>query len=228
MVLAAMPFVLHYRVWVCGQWHAYAYHKEVVWWLRVFGCCAIVMLLRVWNQGEHFSGWLMQLVSMSTTTGYVVNDLVSDDVFFDVIVVILSIIGGCSLSTSGGMKWYRLQALLHSGWRDVDVMQHRQSVVQSGDYAVYYSSVRLYIWGGLLAYFLGVTGCYVSGMDLPQALATCFSMLTNLGVAWYDLYDYVKPAVQVQCIWILLMWIGRLEVVAVLGVLGQLWRIYRF
>lgn len=121
MVLGALPFVLYVRFW--GQFHPGIIlgDAQVRGLLGFLALVSLAMTLYLMGNsglsfGQALTGAVFNVTSIVTTTGFVNGDYslwgpVAVAVFF-----FLMFVGGCSGSTSGGMKVFRFQLsmlLLH-------------------------------------------------------------------------------------------------------------------
>ncbi|MDZ5696341.1 TrkH family potassium uptake protein [Chelativorans sp. M5D2P16] len=164
-------------------------------------------------------------VSIITTTGYATEDYGAWGAFALTAAFVAMFLGGCSGSTTGGIKAYRfliLFELLANGLRRL-VYPNTVLSVRYGDRpvedelqraVVLYISAFFVIWAFVIL-LLGATG-----LDLVSAVSTALSALTNVGPG---LGPVVGPAGNfasltdpAKLIMALAMLLGRLEILAVL------------
>lgn len=115
MILGSITFVLFVRLW---HGHASAlFHDSQV---RLFGLFVIVftVLLFFWARNhlglsidKSLRDSLFSVVSIATSAGFTTIDYTAWGAFPCVILLLLSIVGGCTGSTSGGLKVFRIQVL---------------------------------------------------------------------------------------------------------------------
>jgi trk system potassium uptake protein len=117
MVLGSMPFVLFIRLWH-GNPSALFKDSQVRTYLSiVFGFSAIVFLW-TWGHlgiapGKALRDSVFTVVSLSSSTGFTTSDYTVWGAFSCELLLLLSMVGGCTGSTSGGLKVFRLQVLVH-------------------------------------------------------------------------------------------------------------------
>jgi trk system potassium uptake protein TrkH len=109
MTISAIPFLVIIRFFIRRK---FVYNSQVVLMLAIIACATVMLMLYFgsidWNLTRRL---LFAVISQITTTGFVSYDLSKSGDFFCVILILLGLIGGCSGSTSGGLKVFRLQVL---------------------------------------------------------------------------------------------------------------------
>ena len=187
--------------------------------------CTIVLSLQTdASLGKAFRDSLFQVISMSTTTGYVRSPYVVWPVTCQMVLFSLMLIGGCSASTSGSVKVVRFVVMFKLIVRGTYKRLHPRSVVpvkMNGQ--VLPSQVVSGICGFILAYlaiFL-FSGLVISlqGMDLETTLGTALAMLSNTGAAFgvtASAGNFAAYAPALKLYLCLLMYIGRLEIYTML------------
>ncbi len=165
-----------------------------------------------------------QAVSMMTGTGFTTYDF---DTWTDpakFILLVLMFIGGCSGSTTGGIKVIRILLLIkYSIWRILRAAEPRTlRIVKYNDFAVSEDVLEdvaafftLYIFLFLISSFI-IT---ISGYDLLTSLSASAATLSNVGpgMGLFGASEtYASLAAHLKLLLCLNMWIGRLEIFAVL------------
>ncbi|MEM2022993.1 MAG: potassium transporter TrkG, partial [Archaeoglobaceae archaeon] len=167
---------------------------------------------------------IFQAVSIMTGTGFTTYDFDrwSDSAKF--ILLVLMFIGGCSGSTTGGIKVVRILLLIkYSIWRILRAAEPRTlRIVKYDDLAVSEDVLEdvaaffiLYIFLFLISAFI-IT---ISGYDLLTSLSASAATLSNVGPGMGLVgasETYADLAVHLKLLLCLNMWIGRLEIFAVL------------
>ncbi|MBP5980353.1 MAG: TrkH family potassium uptake protein [Halomonas sp.] len=237
MLSGALPFVLYIRF--LRGFQSALWQDQQVRGLLTLLLIAIVVL-SVWriNQGtpafEAFTHVTFNVISVVTTTGYASDDYTLWGAFPIVAFFYLTFIGGCSGSTSGGMKIFRLQIamlmlrnqlryLIHSN--GVFTTRYNQQPVTSDiSRGVVAFSFFFFITIALLALSLAALG-----LDLVTALSGAVTAVTNVGPG---LGDVIGPAGNFAPLpdaakWFLCigMLMGRLEILTVVVLLTPMfWR----
>lgn len=126
MLLSAMPFVLHARIFERGPLVLFE-DAQVVLLLAVVG--AAVAALSLWLVSRLDLALLdaarqatFNVVSIISTTGFTSQDFVQWGDFPALVLLACMLVGGCTGSTAGGIKMFRLVILL----RAVRAQIHRQ------------------------------------------------------------------------------------------------------
>ncbi len=198
---------------------------------------AVTIYLRV-STGDDFLDVLTHaaynFMSIITTTGFSSDDYTQWGPFAIACFFIATFLGGCSGSTSGGMKAYRfliLFELLANGVRRL-IYPNTVLPVRYGDRPVpdeMQRAVVLFIASFFMIWAIGTILLGATGLDLVTATTGSLANLTNVGPG---LGDVIGPAGNYASVpdtakWIMsvLMLLGRLEILAVLVIFSPaFWR----
>ncbi|MEQ5766512.1 TrkH family potassium uptake protein [Halomonas sp. H33-56] len=237
MLLGALPFVLYIR-FLRGSPLALWRDEQVrglVWLLVVV--TLILSLYRVWRGEAMFDALThtaFNVVSVVTTTGYASDDYSQWGPFAAMAFFYLTFVGGCSGSTSGGMKIFRFQVAIKMLLSQLRFLIHTHGVFVSR-----YNGAPLSdeISRGVVAFsfffFLTIAGLALAlamlGLDLVTALTGAATAVANVGPG---LGDIIGPAGNFSTLpdaakWLLCvgMLMGRLEILTVLVLLTPMfWR----
>ncbi len=229
MIVGALPFVLYVEALVRGRinlWHD--------WQVRTFitGIFVVTVALTIWldqtrniDVADAFTQAAFNVVSIVTTTGYASDDYAVWGPFAFGVFFILTFIGGCSGSTTGGIKVYRFiivfQALRRAFTRLV--YPHAMQPLRFGDRIIeqdVFNSVVIYFIAFFLVYGLTILALSLAGQDFITALTGAQTALTNVGPG---LGETIGPAGNFSPLgefelWLLsfVMLLGRLEIMTVL------------
>ena len=167
---------------------------------------------------------LMQVISFTSTAGYIITDNNSLNAFYICIVTILMFIGACAISTGGGLKVSRmvyagkslsLNLYTHIHPHSIRTILYNKKPVDKDNM----TQSNMYIAIFLLLYIIGGILISVDGTDAYTALSYSQAMLTNVGSPISELAnpgivsgmsDYTKS---IMCF---LMLCGRLEIYPVM------------
>ncbi|WP_339927098.1 TrkH family potassium uptake protein [uncultured Cobetia sp.] len=237
MLLGALPFVLFIRAWQ-DQAGVLWRDAQVRGFLRLLGwVIALLTLYRVVN-GEAIFTALTQVtfnvISVVTTTGYASDDYSAWGPFAVVAFFYLTFVGGCSGSTSGGMKIFRLQIGL------IMLGNHLRSLIHAnGVFSQRYNGRALpdEVVRAVIAFsfffFITIGGLALAlsfiGLDLITAVTGAATAVTNVGPG---LGEIIGPAGNFSSLpdsakWLLCigMLMGRLEILTVLVLFSpSFWR----
>ncbi|MEM1576118.1 MAG: potassium transporter TrkG, partial [Archaeoglobaceae archaeon] len=194
--------------------------------ILLFGAILILTFLNAQNLGIfdslHYSA--LQTIFIATTTGYTILDY---DNWIDsakVILLILMVIGGCSGSTSSGLKVIRLVILLkYASYqimrivdpRSVKVIRYGETIITEKQANEIVSFFMIYV----LAFIVSLVLISISGYDMETSISATIATLSNVGPGMglagaSETYANFNPFA--KFILILNMWIGRLEILPVL------------
>ena len=245
MFLGATNFYLHYRAIHRKERGVYRKNSEfrtMLWWF--LGISFIVYLFVVTGSDtpvvgleghyEAFKNALFTTVSLGTTTGLYVDDftLYPEQCIF--LLMMVALIGGCSGSTSGGIKFSRLRIIyefLKNSFGKVvhpnavyDVKMDGASVdtetVQSV-LTIFLLFVASIIVGTILILLIGITQPTVTGaeIDIIDSFGLAISTISNGGMGFGNFGptgNFAGLEDQLKIVLIVMMWIGRLEIVTAL------------
>jgi trk system potassium uptake protein len=238
MFIGALPFSILMLFALRGRLDALADPQ-----IRVFAAYAAVfavaaaIYLRLSTEMPFFDALThgtFNFVSIITTTGYASADYQGWGPFIAAWAFVATFLGGCSGSTSGGIKAYRfliLYKLLSNGLRRL-VYPNTVQPVRYGDRPVdddVQRAVVLFIASFFVIWAILILMLAATGLDFTTATTGALANLTNVGPA---LGDVIGPAGNYSTIndpakWILslAMLLGRLEILAVLVIFTPVfWR----
>ncbi len=190
MTLGAMPFGL-YIVALYGRPGALFRDDQVRLFLGIIA--GSILLLLLWRMLKHDIEFWRALreaafvtVSAITTTGFTSHDFSLWGGFAENIVLLLMLIGGCTGSTVGGIKVFRILAM----FKLVRAQLHRQ-IYPHGTFRITYNgenisdAVRAGVATYIFMYLLLLTALTLAvalfGLDFQESLATAATALGNGG-----------------------------------------------
>ncbi len=167
---------------------------------------------------------LMQVVSFTSTAGFVITDCYTWSAPCVTLVIIIMFIGSCAISTGGGIKISRVcMAMLNMRANMFKTMHPRgvRDIKYNGELArsSAIARVNVYILLFMVIFFLGSLVLTIDGTSVIDALAYSQAMLTNTGTPVTMLSD---PGIIAQFSTLskmtlcFLMLCGRLEIYPVL------------
>jgi trk system potassium uptake protein len=238
MVLGSLTFPLMILVFH-GRPLAIWRDEQVRFYLMlILAVTALMVLWRVRYGGVRIEEavWptLFNVVSVLTTTGYASDNYVAWGAFPETLFFLVMMIGGCTGSTAGGIKPYRLLVLGKMMRNQIltRLQPHRILRITYNDRVVddeIVRSVSAYVWMILLSFLVFTGAVSATGIDFSTSIAAVAATLSNVGPG---IGPVVGPAgnfatIPELALWILsaAMLLGRLEVVVVLVVLSPtFWR----
>lgn len=237
MLLGALPFVVYIKA-LRGDRKALWRDAQVRGLLIFVGAVSLIMTLWLVTRGLPILDALrlatFNVVSIVTTTGFAHGDFSTWGPFAVGVFFLLLFVGGCSGSTSGGIKIYRLQVAslltrshlqhLISPNRIVPLMYNGRRLPDDVPFSVL----------AFLAVYMTTIGVFTvilsaMGLDLLTALSSAITAVSNVGPG---LGEHVGPAGTFSTLppstkWVLsfAMLLGRLELFTLLVLLRpEFWR----
>ena len=227
MLLSGLNFALQYKLFT-GNLIEWKKNNECKVYLGIALVATLLIAFNVQSIYHSFSQSLryasFQVASILTTTGFTTVDYEKWPYFSQMIIFLLMCIGGCSGSTSGGVKVIRIVTLFKQFINELKYLLHPRGVfllVVNGKVVkkdvVYAISgfCTLYVFLALIGTLL-ISTC---NLNLTSSLSTALSMLGNIGPG----FDAIGPSYNVAFFpahikWFLsfLMMVGRLELYSVL------------
>lgn len=225
MIFAAINFNVHFLFIFQNKQKIYFKDHEVYNYLiyLFLSVVFIISILPLSKTMEHKQiNTIFQVISFATTTGFTVVDYTDWPKYISLIVFLLGIIGGCTGSTAGGVKFLRIQLIYQHIRNELKKLVHPHGfyTIKLGDYQVHpklidplWAYFALYII--LLILFTIVLNS--SGLDLRTSVSAVAASLSNIGPGlgkvatnYTELTDYAKIVLT------LTMLIGRLEILPII------------
>src|SRR6056297_1866811 len=229
--ISSLNFALHYLALRRASAQVYVRDPELKLFAGLMLAVSLLITILLWQQDVYGSFWAslryaaFQAVSYATTTGFATADVYLWPGTLPLLMILISGLGGCAGSTTGGFKIIRVYLLTKQGLRELQRLVHPRSVVplKFGGRTLN-QEVANAVWGYVSLYILCVVvlTLIVSGIeqDLVTAVSVVFSAMNNLGPAlgeagsnWGPLHDATK--------WLMsfAMLLGRLEIFTILVLL---------
>ncbi len=229
MIIGATNFALHYTV-IKGNWREYFKDIETkVSWILLIGGTLLVTLF-LYNASIYGHDILtslrysvFQVVTALTTTGLQTANPSAIPVQWEgigiFVLTLLMIVGAGACSTGGGIKWLRIGILVKGIWWEIKSLLLPQSAVipskihHVNDIKIDESLLRLtglFVFSYIVIYIASVIIVLFYYQNVPQVLFEVASALSNVGLG-SALMTSTSPVV-VKLVFIIDMWIGRLEI----------------
>jgi trk system potassium uptake protein len=244
MIIAGANFALTYRALVHRQPGVLVRDEELRLYLGLLAIGAAALLLELTTEhvlagGDAVRHAVFQTVSMMTTTGYASADFNQWTLFAAVLLVGLMLVGGCAGSTAGSVKVVRHLLIGRILRRELDQTVHPELVaptrlnrapVDERTLRAVLAFVLLYVGIFALGTLALLTDAAFHGPNIRaiDAIAASATTLGNVGPAFgfagpmgsFDGFSDVSKSIM-----IVLMWVGRLEIVPVVVLLTRsYWR----
>ncbi len=186
----------------------------------------------LYTQAHHPVTVLIEAIFFASSAGFDYH-VIGLEVVPPIILIALALVGGAALSTAGGVKLIRIILLFRHLGTDISRLSHPSRVVPVifrgqilPDEA--FLSIWIYFLGYTLVFAAGIVLLAIYGMDFETAVATSAAALSNMGpLLNYTMAEYGFESMNhpQHIIASVLMLVGRVEVLAAIGVLTPgLWR----
>lgn len=237
MLLAGMNFFLHFVAWRKLSIKGYFRDTETRVFITIMLVTATMTSIYLYlsgtfdTLGQAFNHGFLQTISIGTNTGFTTTEYGRWPTFIPALLILVSFIGGCGGSTSGGMKVIRVWLLFKQGMREIRRLIHpnAQFAVKIGDKPLT-DRVIEGVWGFfslyILSYILMSLLVTSTGVDLLSSFSAVAACINNMGPG----LGVVGPnysTIPAEAKWILsfAMLLGRLEVFTLLVLLTpDFWR----
>lgn len=231
MLLGAISFALHFRVWRKGHFLKYWRDEETRFFLLIVaGLTALGIVFLVSNQVRELS-WhtandvLFMIISFITSTGFGTADFTDWPPAMTFLLVFAGYLGGCAGSTAGGNKIIRnilsiklvlleLKRLVHP--RGVFLIRYQGAPVEPSVLSATAAFMTIAAFSSLLL----TIGLMLTGMDFWSSFSAVAACLNVLGPAFGQLGSNFQPLSDAAT-WELsfAMILGRLEYFTILALL---------
>ena len=238
MIVGGTPFMVMIASWRNFSWQ-FARDTQVRVYVGLMLVCTVLMIL--WRLPgatasfeEIFRESLFSVVSIATTTGYATADYSIWGSFPIVLILFLMFNGGCTGSTSGGLKIFRLQILYQMARIQVVRLTHPHAVIvpRFNEREVtreVITSVAGYVFLYFFCFIALSIGLSMFGLDLETSVSGAASAIGNIGPGVGEVIglggNYASLPDGAKWLLSLGMLLGRLEILTlVILLLPGFWR----
>ncbi|MCI0508092.1 MAG: TrkH family potassium uptake protein [Gammaproteobacteria bacterium] len=237
MFLAGINFSLHFLSWRALTIRPYLQDPEVRTYFIVLSLTATLTTLYLYvagtfeSVGSALHHGIFQAISIGTTTGYTTAEYYAWPGFLPVLLLFSSFIGGCALSTAGGLKVIRFLLLFRQGIREIKRLIHPNALipVKIGNKPIP-ESVLNAVWGFFSLYVASfvilMLMVMATGLDQVTSFSAVAACINNLGPGLGDVGAHYG-GINAIAKWILCfaMVLGRLEIFTLLVLFStEFWR----
>ncbi|MGC6534480.1 MAG: TrkH family potassium uptake protein [Parvibaculales bacterium] len=238
MLASSLPFVAYLQL-VNRKFDKFLQDEQIRAFFMITGLAIAAMfayqlIMGVTTPGNALLAAAFNITSILTGTGYATTDYGQWGSFSVALFFVLTFIGGCAGSTSCGLKIFRLQVVVKSGWRYI-----RQLSLPHGVFVVRYNgrllddnvanSVIAFVLIFILSFSAVALTLSLMGLDPLTALSASAAAIANVGPG---LGPHIGPSGTYAGLpdaakWVLCfgMLLGRLEFLTVLVMFApSFWR----
>lgn len=238
MIMSCLPFVLYIQA---ARGHFRPFFKDSQVWVFITILGIAILSTAYWLTFKNHTPFPLALrysafnvTSIMTTTGFSSTNYALWGTFPTFVLLLVSLIGGCTGSTAGAIKIFRFQVL----W-EIFKVQIKQLVHPSGIFRMKFNDKPISegVAGSVLLFFFIYASVFMisslliclTGLDWVTSISAVASAMAAAG---YGLGDIISPAGSYQPLsdaakWLLstLMMMGRLEFLTVLVLFSpSFWR----
>ena len=227
MLFGSCSFVLFFYAWK-REFRKIAQNEEfrfyMIMILIVSSIVCTGLLFNNYGLDTAIREGLFNVISMISTTGYVVNDYMKWSPPLWLIVFLTAFIGGCAGSTAGGLKMVRVLLLARVIPMQLKKTIHPNAVVQVKLNGHNVSDERMsrtlaFFMIFICLYIVGVFLLMICGLNFTTSAGAAIACLSNVGTG-LDLTgpsnDFSQIPTAAKWICSTLMLLGRLEVYSIL------------
>lgn len=228
MLLGAINFALHFvafrNLTARPYWHDPETRGFLLFMVSMIAFCwgSLCYFQADYSVIENFLRSMFMVVSIVTTAGFTIENITFWPTYLAVTLLFVGLIGGCSGSTTGGMKMIRAITLRHQIGREI-----KKSIHPNGRFPLKIQNMVIpdkvadAVWGFLGVYMITVVVVFLllltTNLDIASALSGAISSVANLGPALNMLGDNFGQANDTaKLIICFAMLVGRLEIFTVL------------
>lgn len=228
MLAGGVNFAVHFLVLRRRLLSPYIQDAEVRTYGWIFILATLFIALSLYFAGRYATGTeafryaAFQVASILTSTGFGTAVFAEWPLHIPLVLVILSFIGGCAGSTSGGIKVMRIMMLAKLGVRQLVQLVHPRSVsvIKMGERPVA-ESVLFSVWGFYVLYIFTAlmltVAMMAAGLDLESAFGAVVATINLLGPGLGEVASsFATVDAIVKWLGVFAMLVGRLEVFTLL------------
>ena len=223
MLIGSLNFALHFVAFQKRTLTHYTQDEESRFFLFGFLTISILTIIALFASRHfqlsqvHWIDCLFMIISMSTTTGFALTPFNNWTSFTPILIIMVCLIGGCSGSTTGGLKVLRLLLIGKQSKREFIRLIHPQAVLTVKMDHKPVSEPILQSVSGYVSLFLGVFAlltliCMALGNDFISSFSGIAAALANSGAGIGSIAgDFSNLNIGTKWLLIFSMILGRLE-----------------
>jgi trk system potassium uptake protein len=210
MIIGSISFVTHNFLFV-GNWKKFFYSFEKnIFLATLMGFIIIALIIH-----PSFSEVTFQLISAFTTTGFATTNLSLLPPLFLLLMMVGMMHGGCSASTSGGIKTNKIYYLLRAiPWSVKKLASPRKAIIPLIVHGIKIDEAKItnagiHVFTYLLILLMGTITFMIFGYSFLDSSFQIFSALGTVGLQTIDL---LALNALLKMVLIICMIFGRLEI----------------
>ncbi len=230
MFFGATSFITHYLFYTKKSFVEYIKDNQLFFMLLISMIVFIFVFISI-SKTFTWSEVLMNLVSLITGGGFTnwsASQILSTGPFFLLIGILIMFIGGSTNSTSGGIKIDRFILFIKSiFWKIKSIVlpdianfskKYKDSFITNKDVRNIYFFILIYF----LFILIGTTVMCFNNYGVVESFFEVTAAQSNVGVS-VGVTDISMP-ITAKIMLIINMWVGRLEIIPILGLMGMIFQ----
>lgn len=238
MILSGFPYIIMLR-YLRGDMKAHQKDSQVTFYAWLLGGMILLVMLYLIFSGQFYPNEALRnsvftVASLLTTTGFINTDYTSWGPFMVGLAFLMSFLGACSGSISGGIKIFRLQILGATVQQQLNKLMSPHGIFQ-----VHYngkpvdmslqSAIGAFFFIYLTLWMFVAVLLQLSGLDFTSAISAAAEALGNVGPGLGRIVgpsgDFAQMSSPAYWIMAAAMLLGRLEFFTLLVILTpRFWR----
>ena len=228
MLLGATSFIVHYLMFTKRSIKEFIKDNQLFYMLMVAMIAFIFIFIKLANRFT-WTEILMNITSLITGGGFTnwsAAQILSIGPLFLLIGIIIMFIGGSTNSTSGGIKVDRFILFIKSiFWKIKSIVlpeiaffsrKYKKNIITDKDVRNIYFFIIIY----LLFIVIGTIVLAFNNFGITESFFEVTAAQSNVGVS-VGITDISLP-LSAKIMLIINMWVGRLEIIPILGLFGML------
>ncbi len=223
MLIGSVSFSLHFLAFQQHNWRLYWQDEELRFYIKSLTLMvALIVGTMMWQHYDQSNParWIetvFMIISLSTTTGFTLVSFDHWPTFIPILIIFMSLIGGCAGSSTGGLKVLRLMLVGKHSTREFARLVHPQATltVKMDQHTVPESIIQSVT--GYVCLFLGLFALLILifmsfGNNFLSSFSSVAAGLANSGTGVGAIsHDFSGLNTSSKWLIILSMIIGRLE-----------------
>lgn len=224
MILAGMNFTQHYRLWARGEVRSFVRDVETRGFVLILGLAGLAVTVSLLYH-QHmplepaFRAAFFQVASIGASTGFATADYEQWAPMCHAILFLLMFMGGCTGSTSGGWKVFRVMLMGRLVFRELRRTSERRGVfaLRLGDQVIPEQAIQSLlslVYLSLVVYVAAVLALTATGVDLLTSLSAVIASMSSVGPGFGTVgpvENYAHLPVLAKWVLVFCMIAGRLE-----------------
>ncbi|MCB0659701.1 MAG: TrkH family potassium uptake protein [Saprospiraceae bacterium] len=173
---------------------------------------------------KNFRSGLFMLISLVTTTGFVVDDYTKWSPGLNLFFFLMLFVGGCAGSTSGSIKFIRHTVFVKNTWLEFKRILHPRAMIRlklNGNIVAprILTHILVFLLVYLMIFLMGIMVITFIGLDFETALGGVATSLGNVGPSIGKLSpvdNFAWVPTNAKWVFTVLMLMGRLELFTVI------------